>query len=438
MSEKIERYFQNAPKVINARINPIVKALLEAWAISDEEIVTQLQNTKDQIFVRKAEGEFLDRLASSVGVSRPASLGMLDPDFQELIPNLSLKAKQIRQTFYDTMDVFWGPLFSRANVTSVNYEPFNVSTGDKIKVTFNHSSTEELEVFPGDVAVNGAATAEELVAIFNRFKAGTGSVIEDQISSLKYVNIRTNTPGPRGTVEVLASSMVGGAKVDFALEEVDILDLDQRTSVYEINHKELIIEIPAFVPTLRRTLKGSHHFHETSALEPAIPPENGVWSGSFLFNPSGPAHTVTGQKTTILEVLQKGNVYTKVTVSSGNDIPDEQGYLIFNFGKSGEEFPVPYLARPNNNTILLDPSYVFQKTQLIGSTINFITQRQAYRPKETGDDLAIYFASPVSARTIVQGLLESLAAAGIVVVFKIILPKYKYLWDNPFAGNEDA
>jgi hypothetical protein len=433
MSDKVERYFLNAPRIINARFNPIVKALFEAWAISDENIVEEIKNTKDQIFVRTASGQYLDRLASGLGVSRPASLGLLDSDFQELIPNLSLKAKQVRQIFYDTMDVFWGPLFSRANVTSLNFEPFNVIIGDKLQVTINHSITEEVEALPGDIAISGAATAEELAAIFSRLKNATPSVIEDQISGNKFINLRTNTPGSRGSIEVLSSSMVGGAKVDFPLEEVDILDLDQRTVVYEITHRELIIEIPAFVPTLRRILRGSHHFHQDETLEAPIPPNNGVWAGSFLFNPGGSAFSLTGQKTTISENLEAGSVYTKVTVASGNNIPDEKGFIMFDFGRSTQEFPVPYIARPNNNTILLDPSYVFQKTHLSGASINFIEDRQAYKPRTTGADLPIYFTSPVSARTIVQGLLETLAAAGVVVVFKILLPKYKYLVENPYA-----
>ena len=55
-------------------------------------------------------GKYLDKLAGDYGVKRPTVLGMLDADFRELIPNLSIKPKQIRKAFYDTMRVFWGDL----------------------------------------------------------------------------------------------------------------------------------------------------------------------------------------------------------------------------------------------------------------------------------------------------------------------------------------
>ena len=433
MGEKLERYILNAPKPLRAGFNPVITAFLEALATSDEDIVTQIQNTKDQLFVATASGTWLDRLASSVGVSRPTSLGMSDSDFQKLIPNLSLKPKQIRKIFYDTMDVFWGPLFSRANLTSINYAPFNVSPSDTISILFDTEFREQIKVFPGEIATPGAATVEELVAILGRLKHGTASVILDQTTGNEYINIRTNAPGPRGTVQILASSMVGGLKLNFDLNPVDVLMLSQRTIVYEITPRELILEIPAAVPTLRKDLKGTHHFHQDSTIEGPILPNNGIWEGSFFFSPSS-GFTVTGASSRIQEVLQEGQVYTKVTVDDATKIPDAPGFLVFNYGMENEEFPVPYLGKSNNNTVLINAAHVFQNNHGINSFINVLSADiHGYEPNINGQDLAIYMASPVNDRTIVQKLLETLTAAGIVITFKILLPSYKYLIINPYS-----
>lgn len=198
----------------------------------------------------------------------------------------------------------------------------------------------------------------------------------------------------------------------------------------------MIIEIPAIVPTLRRTLKGSHHIHADSTLQTPVAPANGIWQGSFLFNPGGSAFTITQNSANTQEILEEGDVYVKVTVDDASQIPDAPGFLIFGFGRSNQEFPVEYIGRPNNNTILLDPSHVFEKDHSVGTTVNFLSARDAYEPRQDGTDLAIYLTSPVDARAKVQEILETLKAAGIVITFRVLLPDYKYLCRNPFEVNE--
>lgn len=432
---KIDRYIRNTPKAFKPQTNPIIRALFEAWAQSDDEIVQQLKNTKAQLFVRTGEGQYLNRLASSLGVARPSELGLLDSEFQELIPNLSLKAKQIKKIFYDVMDIFWGPLFTRANLTSVNFAPFNVSPGDVFKVALDGRDPIEVKAEAADIASPGAATAEEIAAILSRLPGMVVSIIEDSLTSAKHLNIRTTTPGGSGSVQVLSSSMVGGAKVDFSLRKIRITDLPQRAVLYQLRSRELIIELPAVVPTLRRTLKGSHHFHEDATLEPPIPPSNGIWQGSFFFQPTGPSYTVTNRQATIQQTILPGSVVPTLTVSGASDIPDSPGFLIFDWGLNNQEQPVRYLARPNANTILLDPSHVFQAGHSIGGNINLLDPGLTPAiPRSNGQDLAIYMTSPAGARNIVQNILKSLAAAGIIVNFIVLLPEYAYLVDNPYEG----
>ncbi len=430
---KFDRYTRNIPRVYKPRVNPNIKALLKAWATGDDEIVTQLQNTKSQLFIRNAEGGFLDRLASGVGVSRPSALGLLDDEFQELVPNLSLKAKQIRKIFYDTMDVFWGPLFSRANTETGNIAPFNVSTGDIFKVKIDGGDEQEIKALTGDIAIGGAATAQEIADILSRTKGATISIITDQLTGDESINIRTNSPGAKGSVEIISSSMVGSSKLDFTIKKFRITDLDQRTAVYQLRPRELIIELPAIVPALRRTLRGSHHFHADATLEPPVAPSNGVWQGSFLFSPTGVPYTVTRQVATLQQTVLEGNVVPTLIVSDADDIPNEPGKLIFDWGGDKEEVPVGYISRPNDNTLLLDPGHVFARDHFAGEQINVVLpDLKPTIPRTSGEDLAIYLTSPAGARQIVEDILRTLAAAGIIINFVILLPRYKYICDNPY------
>lgn len=438
--EKLKRYYRFFPKIYKVETNPVLNAIIQGFAGANEEMMLQLENTKAQLFIKTASGQYLNRLASSLGVSRPASLGMTDDEFRELIPNLSLKRKQVRKIFYDTMDVFWGPLFSRANVQSGNPAPFNVVVGDSLKIKVDGGLIQEVKVLTGDIAISGAATSEEMQTILSRILGATISIELDPGSSNEYINIRTNTPGLNGSIEILNSTLAGSTKMDFTLKKYELWQQPMRSAIYEINPNELVLEIPAIVPALRRTLRGSHHFHTDSTLEPPVPPNNGIWQGSFMYNPSGSeaSFTVSNQKAEIQEELSKGAIYTKVTVDDNSSFLEPQGEIIFNWGTDLQELPVKYRGIPNTNTILLDPAYVFQKTQPIGSMINVLVKKQPYIPVKTGKDLAVYLTSPSDARVIVEEILRSLAAAGVIVNFVILAPDYKYIIDNPYLITDDA
>lgn len=440
MSDAVKKFNATIPKVYNPSINPVMKALILALAKSDDNIALQIQNAKDQNFVKTASGSSLEDLGNSVGVSKPPALGLSDEDFRNLIPNLSLKPKQIRKSFYDTADVFWGPLFSRANVTSNNVASYNLNTGDIIKLTIDGKITKEIKILAGNIAIPGFATAEEVVTLFSRIDQITVIVQEDALTGDKSVNVRTNTPGPTGSIEFLSSTGIGPTKLDFSLEVNELLDLDQRVMVYQINNNELLIEIPAIVPALRRTLKGSHHFHADETLEGPVAPANGVWQGSFLFNPSGSVNnfTITSQRAQLNQVVNKGSIYTSLAVTSTSSFQNTSGFLVFNFGMNNEETPVKFRGIPNSNTILIDPGYTFKNDHAIGSFVNVISQQAPYVPNQNGKDLAIYLTSPSAAREEVEKILRLLTAAGIIIRFVILGPKYKYLIDSPYISSDDA
>ncbi len=438
MSNALNRFFNTFPKVFNAQNNPILYALLYAIALSDDDVENSIEEAKKQLFVKTASGKYLDRLANSRGVRRPAVLGLNDDDFRNLIPNLSLKPKVIRKAFYDTADVFWGPRFSRANVTSGNVAPFDINLDDTFEVTIDGVVTHTVKVLAGDIQDLGFATAEEVKSILDRIPKITTEILEDAVTNEKSINIRTNTPGSTGNLDI-ASSVIATA-LDITAKNYDILDLNQRVVVYNITANQLLIELPATVPALRRVLKGSHHFHTDGTLEPPKGVNQGIWRGSFLFNPTGTDinFTITSQRCNIQQAIQKDQVYPGIAVNDSSSFTSASGELIFGFGTATQEGPVKYRGIPNSGTILLDPSYTFKFDHSSGEAINAISQRSAFSPNKNGKDLAVYLTSPSGAREIVQAILESLAAAGIFITFEILSPKYKYLIDSPYISSDDA
>jgi len=433
--KKFEKYKRTIPNLYRPGINPVITAILKAFAKGDDDVVCNLKLTKNQLFTRTGAGQFLDRLGANVGVSRPSALGLLDEDFQELIPNQSLKAKQIRQIFYDNADVFWGPLFSRVNVSTINAETWDLSADDVISVSIDGGPVQDIRVLSTDIAIPGSATAEELANVLSRVDGATVSIIDSVATGLTTVNLRTDTVGPRGSIQFSESTGLDPLKVDFPVgRRFRITDLEQRTAIYEINSRELIIELPATVPALRRTLRGSHHLHANATIEAPDSTSGEVFQGSFIYGPSTTPYTLTGQSAVLQQDIREGDVLTSITVSDSDIIP-ESGFLIFDFGNKQEEQAVGFISVPNANTILLDPSYRFQREHLTGAKIRLLQESlQSQTPRRNGNDLAFYLTSPAEARLIVQDFLRNLAAEGVILNFEVLLPEYDYLCANPYEG----
>ena len=84
LQSKINRFYRSIPRIYKPGENPVITALLKAFAASDCETAQQIQNTKAQLFIKTAEGVPLNQLANSLGVSRPVELGLTDDDLGNL------------------------------------------------------------------------------------------------------------------------------------------------------------------------------------------------------------------------------------------------------------------------------------------------------------------------------------------------------------------
>ena len=615
--------------------NPVLNAILRGFAQGDEDVSTALQETKASLFVKTAEAQQLDVIASSLGVSRPGSLGLSDTAFQNLVPPLSLGAKQVRSAFYNAMDAFYGPEFSRANLITLNTDTslFDLRLADSLSFTVDGGEVQTITIRTTSGIANvgagttpGQATALELNNLLKDNLTGvTSEILVDPITKIETVRVLTTTPGLRGSLQfsvtrtaltfnIPGDTVVGPAigavlnnrqvniqgdftnrgilpgdtanftladgtptsrivdsvammtntsngestvftfttdstaiqadaalaelinitgdrpvptPILFPLEKAELLKQDQRTAVYEITPNNVIIELPAVLPSLQRGLKGALHVHNgpllnnlifrgestdyvlpdalfennpnniytvagslpfsydnstrTVRLQPAAgqdldvyeftvtntlderfftffvrvdnriaPAENQqIWEGAFIFDPNGTqtAFTVSGQSAVITgdaitgaTTLAAGRVFPRVNVeASTNNLPDESGFAVIGFGSDTQEPAlIRYRGKASNEIIELDPSFVFTRNQPSGTYINIVSSATPFIPDRIGSDYPIYLTSSTEARIVVQNILQSLAAAGVVVTFVVLAPEYKYLIDNPYLITDDA
>lgn len=181
-----------------------LKGLLSALAVGDGYIATQIEATRDNLIAVTASGRFLDRAASRYGIVRGQGAGILDPDFQKMVPILGLSPKQISHILLRIIDIIYGPFASHANITADVAEPYSLTSGQTL--LFRVDDHDEQITFETSDAINLAvATAEELATAISAKTNGTliGSVVLDARTGKRFLNVRTRTIGSQGFVQVL-------------------------------------------------------------------------------------------------------------------------------------------------------------------------------------------------------------------------------------------
>lgn len=127
----------------------------------------------------------------------------------------------------------------------------------------------------------------------------------------------------------------------------------------------------------------------------------------------------------LISIIKAGNTYRSIAVEE-NDIPNEEGSLIFGFGTEKQEGPVRYFYKPSSHTIATDPAYIFKFTHDVGSTITKINKRGGIQFKGDGSEIAPYITDPAIAREVLKELMEEVKSVGIFLNFMIRYPELYY------------
>jgi len=146
--------------------------------------------------------------------------------------------------------------------------------------------------------------------------------------------------------------------------------------------------------------------------------------GTYVWDTSAPC-VLSHATATINTQVQAGTIVRLIDVTS-NEIPNESGFLVFDYGRTNQEGPIRYLYKPSDNTIAIDPSYVFQKTHTAGSPIVALRQKGPHVMDTRAGEYGPYITDPSEARVILEDLIRSVKSAGIFVNFLIRFPEQLY------------
>lgn len=143
--------------------------------------------------------------------------------------------------------------------------------------------------------------------------------------------------------------------------------------------------------------------------------------------------SLTAELTT--EILA-GTAQRNIQVTT-NEMPNEQGRVIFDFGTEKQEGPVRYFSKPSSTTIALDPSYVFQYTHEVNSAVTMIRRRGGIEFGGLGAEIAPYITDPAAARLVLEDLMQELKSVGIFINFLVRYPEFFYATIDTYKSGVD-
>lgn len=157
--------------------------------------------------------------------------------------------------------------------------------------------------------------------------------------------------------------------------------------------------------------------------------------GPYMYDTKQP-FTVSDVGSTLTQDLD-GTMSRVIQIADASQFPDEQGFLVFGYGSQRQEGPVPYIARPSSNTVLISPAYTIKKAHAIGSDIALVSEKAPVNVARDGSDYPFYITDVVSGRLYAQDLINSVAATGINIVFTILYPSDIGLgkWGTQYTEN---
>lgn len=184
-------------------------------------------------------------------------------------------------------------------------------------------------------------------------------------------------------------------------------------AAYQTESRLLEVFIPATTKVIRRERQGAAHLHESgaSAIDQL---------GPYTFDTTK-GFIIGGEECNTLQKID-ANSSLILEVDDATDIPDSQGFLIFGFGTSKEEGPVPYISRPSSSTLLINPSYNFQNVHEAGTNISLVASNSIYDVANDGSDYPFYVTDIVAGRIYAEELINLVVATGIRVVVTILYP----------------
>lgn len=154
--------------------------------------------------------------------------------------------------------------------------------------------------------------------------------------------------------------------------------------------------------------------------------QNTGYVSAYIYDEKNALYTISDMQTTLSEDILIGDFGNSISVFNSGVFSDNSGEVIFSYGKTDEEGPVKYIARPSSTRIFIDPSYRFKKSHKPGAPINLMRSPFPTEVAATGKQYPVYIVDTISPREKLKELLLDAKAAGVSIRFIVVLPDNVY------------
>lgn len=217
---------------------------------------------------------------------------------------------------------------------------------------------------------------------------------------------------PNGVAETVLQGSID-SMLFFNPQRSSINSKTNYATLYQVESRTVQIFMPATTRVVRRERKGAAHLHDSG-------PSGEGNEGPYIYDTSK-GYLISGEECFTTSEINS-NTSRIIEVDNAADFPDDLGNLIFGFGTSLEEGPVPYISRPSSGTLIIDPSYRFENIHEPGTSVSLVAQNFSYEPASDGSDFPFYITDIVSGRIYAEELINLVAATGINVIVTILYP----------------
>jgi hypothetical protein len=205
MSNQEKEYKRLRSYLNNAIRGKNTDALLYALAQGSLHLINNVEAVNDSLYIVKAEEKYLDSRLADRDIVRPDSVGLSDEVFRKLGIQV-VNRKQVRDLILQILEVVYGEELTRASVASTEVEPYQLFSGDTLKIGFDDESELEIVFESVDFTNINAATAQEVADTITKQirklgRRGAAFVKDDGLGP--YVLLISGTSGPSSSIRVL-------------------------------------------------------------------------------------------------------------------------------------------------------------------------------------------------------------------------------------------
>jgi len=226
------------------------------------------------------------------------------------------------------------------------------------------------------------------------------------------------------------------APAGFTGIEVNILSTDTAAEVAAKGLLAIETAIPSLTYTIVDNLVTMTNVVASTVADAGPSTPNTL--GPYIFDTTQ-GFVVGGASTTLTEDVN-GETSHVILVDSSVGFPNSSGYIILGYGTEYQEGPIPYIATPSPGSLLISPAYFIQQDHPGGSSVMLVTQDSPITLPSDGSYYQPYLTDTASGRVWAQGIIDSVAAAGITVIYTILYPNSIGLgnWQSPIPGTDEV